>query len=116
MDEGVYTWLAAAAVPETELPHQVDPASFSFRAAAAPEYTVTIQVKRKHEGTAIKDAYIMLGLYQAATDRQGIARVQVPGGPQELYVTQTDYIAFQTTLDVSGDTELLAELEYFPQL
>jgi hypothetical protein len=115
-DETVHTWAVRAAISALELPHEAEPVNFVFRTAAPPRYTVTIEVVNKYDKMPLDDAYIMLGLYKTATDKQGIAIVAVPEGPQELYVTKTDYISFQDVIDVTADATIRAELEFFPQL
>jgi hypothetical protein len=114
--EAVHTWTVKAVVSALKLPHEAEPVNFLFRTAASPRHTVTIEVVNDRDKTPLDDAYIMLGLYKAATDKQGIATVAVPEGPQELYVTKTDYISFRNIIDVTADTTIRAELEFFPQL
>lgn len=114
-DEALHKWVAQCSIAGLEWPHQTNTASFSFRTAMPPEHTVTIEVTNKNDNTPINDAYVMLGLHKASTDRQGIARVEVPGGKQELCVTKSDYLLFRTTVKVTGDAMVKAELVFYPE-
>lgn len=115
-DEALHRWVAKCITSELEWAHQTNVASFSFRTAMPPEHTVTIEVTNRKDKIPITDAYVMLGLHKASTDKHGIARVEVPGGKQELYVTKIGYLSFQTTVEITGDATVTTELVYYPEL
>lgn len=114
-DEALHKWVAKCITTELEWSHQTNLISFSFRTAMPPEHTVTIEVTNKNDKTPINNAYVMLGLHKASTDRHGIARVEVPGGKLELCVTKIDYLSFQTTVEITGDATVKVELVFFPE-
>lgn len=114
-DEALHRWVAKCITAGLEWPHQTNVASFSFRTAMPPEHTVTIEVTNKRDNTPIRDAYVMLGLHKASTDENGIARVEVPGGKQELNVAKINHLSFETTVEITGDTMVKAELVFYPE-
>jgi len=115
-DEELHKWVAKGLTSELECPHQANTVSFSFHTVRPPEHTVTIEVTNKDDHTPIENAYIMLGLYRAATDEQGRATLSVPGGKQKMYVTKQDYLNIEKDLNITGDDTITIELEFFPGL
>jgi hypothetical protein len=114
-DEELHRWFAECMITPEELalPHQTSSESFLFRTTKPPEHMVTVEVTRRGDVIPVEDAYIMIGMYKTSTDKEGIARLEVPGGKQELTVTKDDYLTFQTTVEINEDTSVKAELEFF---
>ncbi|HHY26573.1 MAG TPA: hypothetical protein GX523_07460 [Desulfitobacterium dehalogenans] len=115
-DEAFHKWAIQCRAQELEIQHQSLPETFLFRTAKPPEHKIMIKVINKFDKSPIQEAYVMLGLYKATADKNGVATLVVPGGNQELYITKDDYISFQTSLEISEDTDIKAELEYCPVL
>lgn len=115
-DEALHKWSAHCLTADLDWAHQTSPVGFAFRTAQTPEHTVTIEVVRKGLNCALEEANIMLGIHRASTDKDGIARVKVPPGPQELIVSKNDHLSCRTMVEIQGDAKLKAELEFFPIL
>jgi hypothetical protein len=108
--EGYYKWTAKFPKPELELPHEGASHTFGFQAAGQPEHVVTVEVIDKDTGTPIKKAYVMLHPYRDYTDEHGLARMSVPKGDYKLHVSKVNKLTFQTTVGVTGDIAIKAEL------
>jgi len=115
-DEELHKWVVESFLSELEVPHQANTVSFSFRTVKAPEHTVTIEVTNRDDHTPLEAANIMLGLHRAVTDEQGRATLSVPGGRQKLYVAKDDYLSIEKELDITEDTTVKIEMEFFPCL
>ena len=112
--EGYYRWTVKFPEPDLELPHEGAAYPFAFVTARQPEHVVTVEVIDKHTKTPIKGAHVLLHPYRGYTDERGVARVRVPKGEYELYVSKDDYKEFQTTIEVAGDVTVKAEMIFFP--
>lgn len=115
-DETLHKWVVQGDIQGLELEHQINSETFLFRTAKSPEHIVTIKVSDKYSNTPIEGAYVMVGLYKATADENGIARLKVPGGNQELYVTKDDFLVFQETIEITEEANILVDLEYSPVL
>jgi hypothetical protein len=117
--EGLYTWEVKFPKPELELPHEEASYNFGFTTARPPEHVVTVEVLDQAKKTPIKGAVVALRSYgtpyRNRTDDAGVARLSVPKGEYELYVSMADYKGFQTTAEVAGDTKVKAELIFWPE-
>lgn len=98
--EGVFSW--AVRFPASS-PREKASATFSFRTVRPPEHCVTVRVTDKESQAPIEDAEVRLGVYRAATDRQGLATLELPGGLYDLEAWKTGYATVPTTVDVSRD-------------
>ncbi len=100
----------AAPPPETaapaEAPHAEAQATFSFRAAARPEHSVTVTVHDQGTETPLAAVEVHLGPYRAATDAAGRTRVDVPPGDYDLYVRKAGYAPHTGRVAVTGDIAL----------
>lgn len=120
--EGVYSWPVSFPVPGLELPHEGAASKLSFRTARPPEHTVTVEVINKESKAPVKDAIVSLGIYRGSTDEGGVAKVEVPKGKYELYVSKRDsqigspdnYAPFQTTVEATDDATIHVELMFEP--
>ncbi len=93
-----------AASPEA--PHAEAQATFSFRAAAPPEHSVTVSVCDQATEAPLAAVEVHLGPYRAATDAEGGARVDVPTGDYDLYVRKAGYAPHAGRVAVTGDVAL----------
>ena len=114
-EEGSYTWVAECPAPELELPHQVIPTRFTFRAVRPPDHIATVEVVDEKTKTPLENASILLNLRRVSTDEYGVAKIGVTKGQHELYVSKHDYARFQTTIEVAGDVTIKAELIPWPE-
>lgn len=112
--EGCYTWEAKFPEPELELPHEGASYTFVFGTARQPEHVVTVEVLDKDTNTPIKHADVLLHPYRDYTDERGMARLMVPKGEYELYVSKNKYEIFQTTVKAASDVAVKAELLVAP--
>jgi hypothetical protein len=96
------------------LSHEAASYSFGFGTARTSEHVVTVEVIDKNAQTPIANAHVLLHPYRGFTDEAGVAKVSVPKGEHELFVSAHDKQTFQTTVNVTGDvtvkTELLARV------
>jgi hypothetical protein len=114
--EGCYAWEAKFPKPDLELPHEGASYAFAFGTARQPEHVVTVEVLDKATNTPIRHADVILHPYRDHTDERGMARLMVPKGEYELYVSGSDRKTFQTTVKVAGDVAIKAELLVAPDL
>jgi hypothetical protein len=112
--EGYYTWEAKFLKPDLELPHEGASHAFVFGTGRQPEHVVTIQVLDIDTKAPIKHADVILHPYRDHSDELGMARLAVPNGEYELYVTATDKQTFRTTVKVASDVAIRAELLVAP--
>ena len=103
--------------PNLELAHEEAFCTFAFGTAKQPEHVVTIEVMDKDTKTPIKNAQILLrprlyrgSAYKSRTDEGGVARVSVPKGDYQLYVSREGKDTFLPAVKVAGDVTLKAEL------
>jgi len=75
---------------------------------------VTVEVIEKDTRTPIKNAHVLLHPYRGYTDERGVAKLEVPKGNYELYVSKNEYETFQTTVEVANDVAVKVELLVVP--
>ncbi len=109
--EGYYTWEVKFPTQDHELPHEGTFYSIGFGTVARPpEHVVTVEVIEEYSKAPVYHAHVLLHPYRGFTDKGGVARVMVPKGVYELYVSKDGYKVFQTTAEVSSDLDFKAEL------
>jgi hypothetical protein len=113
--DGFYKWTAKFPKPDMELPHDEATSSFAFMATRPPEHVVTIEVVDENTQTPIKNALAVLHPYKGYTDENGVARVSVPKGEYEVDIAATGKKYFRTTVKVTNDTSIRAELSSLPR-
>ncbi len=112
--EGGTSWSIRFAATELRLPHDEASARFGFETVKPPQYTVTVKVVQKDDGTPIEDAQVRLGVYFAYSDETGFARVAMPRGTYELDLLKTGYETSPRVLDVDGDITVEVEATVIP--
>jgi hypothetical protein len=113
--EGFYTWEVKFPKPDSGLPHEGASFTFGFATAKPPEHVVTVEVVEKDTTAPIKNADILLHPYRSSTDESGVARVSVPKGEYNVWVSKEDqYETFHTTVNVASDVAIKAELSVAP--
>ncbi|NLN16243.1 MAG: hypothetical protein GX182_02865 [Firmicutes bacterium] len=110
MEQGVHKWVVKCNPTDLEMPHQWKPCEFAFRTTMPPEHTVTVQVFDLYTELPLEDANVMVGLFRATTNEEGIAVLRAAGGKQDLCVSKQGYDFFQTSVDITGDETIKVEL------
>lgn len=113
-DEGIHNWTVECELPQSEHPHKNEPVALNFRTVAPPKHAVTITVVEKHEKRPLEKAYIMLGSYQAISDKQGAAIIKIQEGKHTFSVVLRDYIFDDCEVEITGDTTLTASMKFSP--
>jgi hypothetical protein len=108
--EGVYSWTAKYPAGGLELPHEGSSSGFVFRTARPPEHVVTVKVTGSDTKAPLRDAAVILHPYRGETDENGVAKVGVPKGDYEVYVSKTGYATYESNIKVIEDTSLETEL------
>jgi hypothetical protein len=73
-----------------------------------------VEVIAKATNTPINRAEVILHPYRDYTDDRGRARLMVPKGEYALYVSAAEMQTFQTSIKVSSDVTIGAELLVAP--
>jgi hypothetical protein len=68
----------------------------------------------KVTGTPLSGARVVMHPYRAITDERGRAELRVAQGLYKLFVTQSRYLTFDLSVDVTADVTARAELELEP--
>jgi hypothetical protein len=120
--EGYHRWTARFPEPDLELPHGEVSHRFGFAAGRAPECLVTVEVIEQDSSDPVSRAQVLLRpqsgyACRGLTDESGVAMVGVLRGEYMLLVSKgNQYADFKTTIEVSDDLTIKAELapEYHP--
>ncbi len=108
--EGQQCWSVAFAATDVELPHLGASADFSFTAVKPPEHRVAVAVTESEVATPVEASEIALGPYRAATDKTGVARIEVPGGIYDLAVWKSGFEPASRTVEIAADVSVQLEL------
>jgi hypothetical protein len=101
--EGIRSWSARFAAPESGLPHEEACAIFSFKTARPPEYCVTVRVTEPNTHAPLDRVDVRLGPYRASTDAHGLASLELPSGAYEVNAWKAGYEVSPRTVEVTGD-------------
>jgi len=108
--EGQQCWSVAFAATDLELPHRGSSAEFSFTAVKPPEHRVAVAVTEREVATPVEASQIALGPYRAATDKTGVAHIEVPGGIYDLAVWKSGFEPASRTVEIAADVSVQLEL------
>ncbi len=108
--EGPQCWSVAFAATDLELPHLGSSAEFGFTAARPPEHRVAVAVTESNVATPVEETQIALGPYRAATDKTGMAHIEVPGGTYDLAVWKSGFEPASRTVEIAADVSVQLEL------
>lgn len=108
--EGLYTWRVSGRHAELAVPHADGSTTFGVRVVTRPEHLVTIEAIDRDSGTPLPGARVVMHPYRAVTDERGTVQLRVAKGSYRLFVSQTRYLTFGLTVDVSADMTTRAEL------
>jgi hypothetical protein len=113
--QGVHAWSVRYEPQELELPHESASTTFSVSIVRPPEHRLTIKVIEKATAAPIADAQVRLGAFRAATDRSGLAEVDMPKGIYDLSVWKVGYEAPARTVELDDDTVVEIEVVSLPE-
>jgi hypothetical protein len=92
------------------LPHVDATSVLTFVVSRRPEHRVTLHVIDKTSGAPLAGVELRLGRFRMATDDEGTAHVEVPGGSYEVGTWKHGYEMLTRTLDITRDMILHLEL------
>jgi hypothetical protein len=92
------------------LPHADATSVVRFIVSRQPEHRVTLHVSDKTTGAPLAGVELRLGRFRTATNDQGIAQIEVPGGSYEVGTWKNGYDVFSKTVHITRDTTLQLEL------
>jgi hypothetical protein len=113
--EGVHAWLVKFTPADLDLPHESASSTFSVAVVRPPQHRLTIKVMEKETAAPIADAQLRLGAFRAATDRSGLARIDLPEGVYDLSVWKVGYEAPARTVELNGDAAVEVEVVALPE-
>jgi hypothetical protein len=115
---GLHNWEVEApaskihvATADVPIAHDALSSTFAVRFVSPPDSVVRVQVTDKESGTPLEGATVIAFPYRAVTDEAGVAVLNVPRGQYRLQVSQSKYVAFGSSIEVTGETTADAELE-----
>jgi len=114
--EGLFTWSVRAPEGEGAVPHTEGAATFGVRIVSQPDHLVTVETIDGERRMPLAGARVVMHPYQAVTDARGVARLRVAKGTYRLFVSETGYVTFGVTVEVTGDMTTKAELFLEPVL
>jgi hypothetical protein len=107
---GVHRWRAVFESWSDDVPHTGATYTFSVTTVAAPDSVVTIEAADRDSGTRLPKVPVVMHPFRTVTDAHGVARLAVPRGTYDLFVSGPRHIPYRTRLDVDGDLSLAADL------
>ena len=113
--EGLHRWSAAFRKPASA-PHGETSTPFTFRTVRPPEHRLTVTVTDGETREPSANVQVRLGVYRAATDEGGQARLDVVGGEYALDVRKVGYETISRTVEVRGDIEIPVEVSAVPDI
>jgi len=112
--EGLYTWSVRGQGSDVGILHSEGFISFGVRVVSPPQCLVTVEAVDKDNQTPLSGARVVMHPYKAVTDERGIAEVRVAKGAYKLFVTQTMYLTFGLSVEVTADLKARVELDLEP--
>lgn len=107
-----YEWRVTVPASDDQPPHREGSATFKLRVVPRPDSLVTIEVVERENETPIKGCTVVMHPYRALTDERGVAQLRVPNGTYSVVVSGKRHIAARRTLEVQGDTNSRAALDF----
>ena len=108
--EGLQRWSVVFPATDLALPHLGSSAEFSFTAVKPSEHRVTVVVTESVVAAPVEDTQIALGPYRSATDKTGMAQINVPAGTYDLAVSKAGFEAASRTVEIAADAGVQVEL------
>ncbi len=100
--------VATADVP---LAHEGLSSAFAVRFVSPPDSVVRVQVTDRESGAPLEGATVTAFPYRAVTDEAGVAVLNVARGQYRLQVSRSNYVAFGSSIEATGETTANAELQ-----
>ena len=113
--EGLQRWSVAFVATDLGLPHLGSSAEFGFTAIRPPEHRVTVAVTESDVATPVAETQIALGPYRAATDKAGMAHIEVPGGTYDLAGWKSGFEPASRTVEIAADVSVQLRLMRRPK-
>ena len=108
--EGPQCWSVAFAATDLELPHLPSSAEFGFTAVKPPEHRVAVTVTESNAAVPVEETQIALGPFRAATDKAGMAHIEVPGGTYDLAAWKSGFEPASRTVEIAADVSVQLDL------
>jgi hypothetical protein len=112
--DGTHTWSLHLAAPASEQPHESASCEVHVVVAKPPEHTVTLEVVEQATGLPVEAVEVRLGIFRAATDGAGTARLEVPGGTYDVAAWKIGYELLSRSEDVRADRNVRLEIRAEP--
>jgi hypothetical protein len=113
--EGTFSWTAAFAAFEPELPHSGCAAAFSIVGVKPPAHRLIIKVIEDPSLQPVADAQVGVGPYRGATDANGLADIAAAAGRYELAVWKSGFAAAPVAIEMREDTHIEIALTPLPK-
>jgi hypothetical protein len=113
--EGLHCWSVVFAATDVELPHLGSSAEFGFTVVKRPQHSVAVTVTESDVAIPVKETQIALGPYRTATDKSGMAHIEVSTGTYDLAVWKSGFGAASKTIEIAADMSVQFELTRLPQ-
>jgi hypothetical protein len=108
--EGLQCWNVAFAATDLQLPHLPSSAEFTFTAVKPPEHRVAVAVTESNAASPVEETQIALGPFRTATDKAGMAHIEVPGGTYDLAAWKSGFEPACRTVEIGADVSVRLEL------
>ena len=92
------------------LPHADATSVVTLAVSRPPEHRVTLHVTDKASGAPLVGVELRLGRFRTATNDEGSAQVDVPGGRYDVGTWKHGYEVLSRTVDIARDTTIHLEL------
>src|SRR6185436_14194261 len=116
--QGLHNWEVEAPASKIHVPtadvlidHDGVSSTFAARFVPPPDSVVRVQVTDKESRAPLEGATVIAFPYRAVTDEAGMAVLNVARGQYRLQVSRSKYVAFGSSIEVTGETTANAELE-----
>jgi len=97
------------------MPHAEATSGVTFVVNRPPEHRVTLHVIDKSTGAPLGAVELRLGRFRTATNDEGSAQVELPGGSYDVGTWKNGYEVLSRTVDVTRDTTIHFELAAVPE-
>jgi hypothetical protein len=115
VSEGMHAWSVKFEPKELELPHECASTAFSISIVKPSEHRLTIKVIEKVTAAPIAGAQVRLGVFRAATDKSGLAEIDMPKGVYDLNVWKVGYDAPTKTVELNDNVSVEVEVVSLPE-
>ena len=113
---GLYTWTVKRLQTSAGIAHAEGSLDVGIRVVDRPECLVTIETVDKVTHTPVSAARVVMHPYRVVADEHGTARIRVAKGAYKLFVSQTNYLTFGRSIEVTADMTARVELDLEPVL